>query len=357
MSPASPHGAPAAPRVAILVTPESTASVVYGLFDLFKSAGRDWSLVVEGRPGPALLDPVLVSARAGTVPAANGVPIPTQLSLVDCAAPAVVCIPELLISPGDPLDGRFAVEVDWVRRCHAGGALLATACSGALLLAEAGLLDGQDATTHWAFCELLQRRHPRVRVRPQRALVTAGEGQRLVMAGGGSSWLDMALYVIARCANVEAAMQVARLSLIDWHHIGQQPFARVARTAQTQDALVGRCQSWIAEHYAEPAPVAAMARVSGLPQRSFQRRFRLATGMAPLEYVHTLRIEEAKHLLETSALPLEAVAQEVGYDDAAFFGRLFRRQVGLSAAQYRRRFGGLRGALQPPAGALQPAAR
>ncbi len=182
-------------------------------------------------------------------------------------------------------------------------------------------------------------------MQPQRALVATGDGHRLVMAGGGSSWMDLGLYIIARCLSVETAMQVARVLLIDWHHVGQQPFARVARSRQVDDALIGRSQAWIAEHYANPAPVAAMVQQSGLPQRSFQRRFKLATGMAPLEYVHTMRIEEAKHLLETSALPIAAVAEEVGYDDAAFFGRLFRRQVNLTPPQYRRRFGGLRAAL------------
>jgi len=101
----------------------------------------------------------------------------------------------------------------------------------------------------------------------------------------------------------------------------------------------------VADHYAHPAPVAAMAEQTGLPPRSFQRRFKAATGMAPLEYVHSLRIEEAKHLLETGELPLAAVAQEVGYEDAAYFSRLFRRQVNMSPAQYRRRFGGMRAAL------------
>jgi transcriptional regulator GlxA family with amidase domain len=250
-----------------------------------------------------------------------------------------------MIAPQQPLDGLFAAEVDWVRRCHANGALLATACSGAVLLGEAGLLDGQDATTHWAFCDMLQRRYPLARVRPQRAMVTAGDGQRLVMAGGGSSWMDLALYLIARLSGIEAAMQVARLNLIDWHHIGQQPFARLAKSRQVEDAVIGRCQAWIAEHYTHPAPVTAMTQHSGLAERSFQRRFKLATGMTPMEYIQTLRIEEAKHLLETTAGPIEAVAEEVGYDDAAFFSRLFRRSVNLTPAQYRRRFGGMREAL------------
>src|SRR5690606_32934508 len=97
------------------------------------------------------------------------------------------------------------------------------------------------------------------------------------------------------------------------------------------------------------APVAAMVQRSGLPERSFKRRFAHATGMSPLEYVHTLRLEEAKQMLESGALPVEAIANEVGYEDPGFFSRLFRRHVGMTPAQYRKRFGALRDKLQSTA--------
>ncbi len=141
-------------------------------------------------------------------------------------------------------------------------------------------------------------------------------------------------------------MQVARINLIDWHEIGQQPFARLARSRQVDDAVIAHCQTWIAEHYNEAAPVAAMVRLSGLPERSFKRRFQVATGMSPLEYVHTLRLEEAKQMLESEDKSIEAIANEVGYEDAAFFSRLFKRNVNLTPAQYRRRFGSMRRALR-----------
>jgi transcriptional regulator GlxA family with amidase domain len=338
----------ASPRahVAILAFPEASASVVYGMYDLFMSAGRDWGVIVEGRPGPVLLQPQVVARQAAPFAAANGVTITPEATLADCRSPGTVCIPEVAVPPGEPLAGRFTAEVEWLRRCHEQGAVLATACSGALLLAEAGLLDGHEATTHWAYCDILARRYPKVTVRPQRALVVSGEGQRLVMAGGGTSWLDLALYLIARSAGIEAAMQVARINLIDWHDVGQQPFARLARSRQVDDAVIARCQTWIAEHYHESAPVAAMVRLSGLPERSFKRRFRQATGMSPLEYVHTLRLEEAKQMLESGEAPVEAIANEVGYEDAGFFSRLFRRSVSLTPAQYRKRFGAMRRALQ-----------
>ncbi|MFO1324449.1 MAG: helix-turn-helix domain-containing protein [Burkholderiales bacterium] len=336
---------PAAVSVAILAFPETTASVTYGMYDLFKAAGREWGMVVDGRPGPERVNPCIVSAQPGAFVAANDVQIVPQATLDDRLDARIVCVPELAVPPKEALAGRFGAEIDWLKRCHARGATLATACSGAVLLAEAGLLDGHEATTHWAYCDVLSSRYPAVKVRKDRALVVSGDGQRLVMAGGGTSWQDLALYLIARFVDVDTAMQVARINLIDWHAVGQQPFARLARSTQVDDAVIARCQTWIADHYDEPAPVAAMVQVSGLPERSFKRRFLQATGMSPLEYVHTLRLEEAKQMLEAGNRPIEAIAGEVGYEDAGFFSRLFRRHVHLTPAQYRKRFGSMRRAL------------
>ncbi|MCC7486463.1 MAG: helix-turn-helix domain-containing protein [Burkholderiales bacterium] len=248
--------------VAVLTVPEVTASVVYGMHDLFLSAGRDWPCVVEGMPGTQRMQPVIVARHAGPLAVANGVVIHAAAPFASHPHPDVVCVPELFLPPVEPLAGRFVEEVDWLRRCHANGAVIATACSGALLLAESGLLDGEEATTHWAYCDAMTRRYPKVTVRTQRALVIAGPEHRLVMAGGGTTWLDLALYLIAR----------------------------------------------------------------------------------------TVGVEEAKHLLETGEQPVEAVAREAGYEDPGFFSRLFRRKVGLSPAQYRRRFGAMRKALDPGRG-------
>lgn len=340
------HPARAHPvSIAILAVPEATASVTYGMFDLFMSTGRDWGTVVNGEPGPALMAPQIVASRTGPFVAGNGIALTAHAGLADTRSPDIVCIPELMVAPSESIGGRFVPEVEWVKACYERGSMVATACSGALLLAEAGLLDGRDATTHWAYTSVFARRYPSVRVRTRQAMVVTGEGQRIVMAGGGSSWLDLALYLIARTVSVEAAMQVAKLNLVNWHNVGQQPFARLARSTQGDDAIIGRCQSWIAEHYDEPSPVAGMLRMSGLAERSFKRRFKEATGMAPIDYVHTLRLEEAKHMLEASEQTIESIANEVGYEDASFFGRLFRRHVQLTPAQYRKRFGSMRRAL------------
>jgi transcriptional regulator GlxA family with amidase domain len=334
------------PRIAILALPEATASVVYGMFDLFCSAGRDWGVVVDGKPGASVVEPAIVAREAAALSLANGVQVTPHASIQAPTRFDVVCVPELAIPPSEPVTGRYLPELAWLRSQHEQGALLATSCSGAVLPAEAGLLDGCEATTHWAYCDALRTRYPKVTVCPERALVVSGPGQSLIMAGGGTTWLDLALYLIARLVDLETAMQAARVNLIDWHAVGQQPFARLAQTRQVDDAAIARCQAWIARQYAVAAPVASMVRLSGLPERTFKRRFQAATGMAPLAYVHALRLEEAKHRLETSSAPIEHIARDVGYEDAAFFARLFKRAVRLTPAQYRRKFAGLRQTLK-----------
>jgi transcriptional regulator GlxA family with amidase domain len=331
--------------IAILVFPDTTASVVYGMYDLFLSAGRDWDLLTDGTPGPELIRPMLTARQAEPLEVANGVRLVPHVSLADCPDCSVICVPEVSLPPGEPLFERFSDEIEWLRQRHRDGATLAASCSGSMLLAETGLLNGWEGTTHWGWCDVMRKRFPEVSVRTRQALVVTGDGQRLIMAGGGTTWIDLALYLIARSVGLDHALKVARVNLIDWHHSGQQPFARLARTRQVEDAVIARCQSWIAENYDQRNPVTAMVRLSGLAERSFKRRFQQATGMSPLEYVHALRLEEAKQMLEASDLPIEAIANEVGYEDAGFFTRLFRRKVNLTPAQYRRRFGELRESL------------
>jgi transcriptional regulator GlxA family with amidase domain len=324
--------------VALLAAPEVTASTLYGFYDALCSAGRDWRLLHGLAESTPPFRPLIVSRDGQRVAGANGVPIEPDAAFADCPAPDVVCVTDLLLPPGEPLGERYAAEIDWLRECHAAGALLASACSGALLLARTGLLDGLDATSHWAYCDALQRDHPGTRWQADRGLVVAGETQRIVTAGSGVVWHQLVLFLIARYAGPEHAMQVARINLLDINSTSATAYASLTHGAQAADPLIARCQEWAALNYPSESPVAQMVALSGLPERTFKRRFTRATGMSPLEYVHTLRLEEAKQMLESSHTPVEAIAHEVGYQDPSFFNRLFRRKVALTPAQYRRRF-------------------
>lgn len=338
-------GPPRPLRVAILVLPGLTsASVAYGMYDVLSGVGRRYEMLIC-RPPPAegpLVDAGLVSPEGGDVAIAYGVVLRGTRPLAEHDPPGgqkpdIVCVPSVSAPPDRPIGPPEMVR-DWLRRCHASGAMLATVCSGALVLAEAGLLDGSEATTHWAFAAGLRQRHPSVRVCPERVLVPTGPGARVVTASGYSSWQDLMLYLVHRFFGAERARQVAKVHLFQQHVAGQLPFAALAATAQHADRAVREAQLWLAENYHAAHPVIGMAARAGLPERSFNRRFRAATGLSPLDYVHALRVEEAKQMLETSDLPVDAVAEEVGYEDPAFFRRLFRRHVAMTPAGYRRAF-------------------
>ncbi|KSV94479.1 GlxA family transcriptional regulator [Sinorhizobium sp. GL28] len=329
-------------NVAILAVPEVTASALFGMFDLFSSPGRDWSYIVTGEAGEQRMRPYIVARSREGFEAANGIRVKPDHDFNGCPRPDIVCIPDFFVNPGESVTGQYEPEARWLKRSHEDGAMLASACSGAVLLGEAGLLVNCDATIHWGYVATLTNNYPGVRVRVDRSLVLTGEAQRIVMAGGGSSWQDLALYLIARFVGLKEAMEVAKVYMLQWHDMGQQPFASLVGLRQTSDVVINRCQRWLAMNYKAHTPVAAMVALSGLPERSFIRRFTKAAGMTPLDYVHALRIEEAKQMLETTDLPIEAVANEVGYEDASFFGRLFRRETSLTPGHYRLRFGFLR---------------
>jgi transcriptional regulator GlxA family with amidase domain len=234
--------------------------------------------------------------------------------------------------------GRWPEAVRWVRERYRAGAVVGTVCTGSLLLAESGLLDGREATTHWAAARLFASHYPAVRLCPERILVAADAEQRIVTSGGASSWEDLALHFIDRyCGKVEA-VRTAKLFQFGDRSEGQLPYAAMPRPRRHEDAAVADCQAWLADHYDVATPVARMVERSGLAERTFKRRFRKATGYSPVEYVQTLRIEEAKDLLERTAMATDEIASEVGYEDSAFFRRLYKRHTGITPARYRRRF-------------------
>lgn len=324
--------------VALLVVPEATASALYGMLDVLASAGRDWAMLTTGQAGAPLFAPSLVAQDTAGFRGPNGAWIQPDGPLPDPAAVEIVIVPELAINPNLPAASAHEAEGAWLRACRDAGAMVCSVCSGSMLLAESGILAGAEATTHWAFTDALRRRYPDITVRADRVLVASGPGHRIVTAGGAASWSDLLLYLTGRLFGADQAVRLAKIHLLQWHVAGQLPFASLTLATQHDDAVIAACQEWLADHYREPNPVTALVARSGLPERTFKRRFARATGFAPIQYVQNLRVEEAKQLLETTADPVEDVACAVGYDDGTFFRGLFRRMVGETPAAYRRRF-------------------
>jgi len=185
---------------------------------------------------------------------------------------------------------------------------------------------------------LFEREFPDVQLHMDRVVVQSGAGHKVVCSGGASSWQDLCLMLIAKYAGTEEALRLSKFFLFQWHRDGQLPFASMNQNINHGDAAILKCQEWIANHYERADAVTEMAAQSGLPKRTFDRRFKAATGYAPLGYIQALRIEEAKQLLETTDTPAEQIGREVGYEDAASFRRLFKRTSGMSPGDYRKNF-------------------
>jgi transcriptional regulator GlxA family with amidase domain len=327
--------------VSLLALPDSTPTALYGLYEIFAAVGRVWS-ELTGEPAAAReMDVRIVSPSRTPFACAMGAVISPHASLDETARTDVVVITDLALATDMDPRGRWPDVANWVRMQFEGGATVCSVCTGSVLLAEAGLLDGREATSHWSATGVFDAYYPAVKLRPERILSPVGPDHRLVTCGGMASWEDLALYLVARYCGEAEAVRIAKVFVLGDRSEGQLPFAAMARPRRQEDAVISRCLAWLAEHYDEPYPVARMMALSGLAERTFKRRFRAATGYAPVEYVQSLRIEEAKHLLETGDESTDGVGRRVGYEDATFFRRLFKRRTGVTPSRYRQRFRGM----------------
>lgn len=218
------------------------------------------------------------------------------------------------------------------------GVIIGSVCSGSVLLGCAGLLDGKPATTHWVFADHFRHFFPEIDIQPDRILLPVEPDYRIITAGGMSAWEDFVLYLIARFHGEAIAIKAAKFYLFGDRSEGQILYAARLIPKRHEDAAIASAQTWLAEHYSSPNCIDKMTVNSGLPARTFKRRFKQATGMTPIEYMQCLRIEEAKQILEATDDAIDAIVPVIGYDDPASFRRLFKRLTGVTPGKYRQRF-------------------
>jgi transcriptional regulator GlxA family with amidase domain len=332
----------------ILAVPESAGSAIYGLVDVFASTGTLWLDLVGDEPGQRLIRPKIVSLSRAPFQCGNGIPVTPDLTLAEATAADIIVIPELWLAPDDDLKDRYAELKEWLRKRHQAGSIIYSACSGAVLLAAAGLLKGKAATSHWGYADLFRRRFPDVRFIPEPNIVFADESGRIVTAGGATAWHDLAIHIISRHCSPGEALHIAKVYLLQWHGDGQLPFTSLVRRQAHADSVVRRAEEWLRKHFRESQAVAGVVAECGIPERSLKRRFAAATGSTVIGYVQNLRIEEAKRLLETGDTSLDDIAAAVGYENPAFFRKLFKRCAGLTAGHYRRMFRPIHDAARAP---------
>lgn len=329
---------PTAIEALITALPETAGSALYGMVDVLAATGTLWRQLIGEEAAGSLIRPTIVALSREAFRCGNGIPVVPDVSVDQDPVADIVILPELWLAPDDDMKGRYPELLDWIRRRHRAGSTIYSACSGAVLLAATGLLDGREATSHWGYQDLFRTRFPEVRFRPEPNLVFADRTGRIVTAGGTTSWHDLAIHIISRHCNPGEALRIAKVYLLKWHGEGQLPYASLVRRQPHADAMVRRAEDWLAQHFRQLHAVSAVVAASGIPERSLKRRFKAATGSTLIDHVQNLRVEEAKRLLERGHGSFEEIAAEVGYENPAFFRRLFKRCTGLTPGEYRRMF-------------------
>jgi AraC family transcriptional activator FtrA len=308
-------------RVAVLVCPQHSLASVAMVMDAFRMANQ--------LPGGVRFALTRVSEDGQAVPHADG-------RLVVDAGPEALAQMDLVVVPSLWAQGEAAVAhntrlVQALRDLPA-EVLLAAFCSGAYLVAAAGRLDGRRATTHWLLAKGLARRYPQVEVDPALNLTHDGG---VICSGGSLAAIDGCLYAVQQLAGRQVARQLSRLLVTDLQRGPQTRFMPPAGMRRHNDAEVQWLQAHMAEHLAEPRCLAQLAQAVHMTVRTLQRRFMAATGVTPMAYLQTLRMEASQDLLASERLSVVEVAAKVGYQDRVAFGRLFKKTTGMTPAAFR----------------------
>jgi transcriptional regulator GlxA family with amidase domain len=313
-------------EIGIVHYPGAQVACILGLTDLFGIAST--IALNQGRSGQTAL------RVTHWKPIDN---FDANLSCVFDSAPRGSPQPRTLIIPPtvvDPDPDIPAGVVSWIRNRHAAGAMLVSLCSGAFILAETGLVDGQTVATHHFWAKALAKRFPKIVVDTDRRIVDHGD---IITAGGFLSWVDIGLLLVDRVLGPAIGAETARFVLDDQAAREARYFTGFAPPQTHGDRAVLKAQAWV--HMRDGrGSVAALATAAGLERRTLLRRFASATGMSPMEYCRRVRIARARELLEGGELPQKEIAQSLGYRDVASFARAFCKAVGLAPGAYREKF-------------------
>lgn len=306
-------------EIGLLVYPDCQLSAVYGLTDLFRIAG-EWSdgSVVRVSHWHAVGSEVICKwdSHSG----------PHKLSFV--ISPPSIVMPESMVAQ--------PAAAAWMRAQHSDGATLCSVCAGAFVLAETGLIDGRNATTHWAFADQLAQRFPKVRLAAERLVLDEGD---IVTAGGILAWTDLGLTLVERLLGASVMLATARFLLTEPPRSSQRPYTTFIPRFEHSDDGIRRAQHYIHAHAAERLGIGKLHTIAGMTERTFLRRFHAATGHRPNEYLQQVRVAKAQELLEQTTTPVDSIAWQTGYSDPSAFRKAFQKFTGLAPASYRMQFG------------------
>lgn len=320
--------------VTVVLLDDGYASTALMPIEIFHSAGALWRELKGEAPEPRFrVSTVSLDGKAVRSPYA-GLMMTPQGGISDVARTDVIVVPTSGLAMDEKLL-EHSTLLPWLSHHHARGAYVAGVCMGAGYLAEAGLLDGRIATTHWAIAPEFAKRWPKV---DWRADMFVTEDARLLCSGGLTAAADVSLYLVEKLCGHEVAVQTAKALLLTMPRTNQSGYAVLPLSPPHNDDAVRGVEQVLQRQFTEPLSVEKLAECAGMSSRTFLRRFKAATGRMPGAYLQAVRVEMAKAMLERERSSVQSIAHAVGYDDVSFFRSLFKRATGMTPAEYRTHF-------------------
>ncbi|HVX98760.1 MAG TPA: helix-turn-helix domain-containing protein [Pseudorhodoplanes sp.] len=319
--------------VTVVLLDGGYASTAIGPVEVFHSAGLLWNWL-HGQPQKPRFRVRTASIDGRRVRSLCAFGLVPDCAIDDVKKTDIIILPA---SGWDVIShiAQHTALLPWLRKWHRRGALIAGICTGVAFLAEAGLLDDREATTHWGVADIMRERYPKVRWRPEHFVTEDGP---IFCSGGVYASIDLSLYLVEKFCGHEVAVQCAKALLVSMPRARQTGYSVVPLSRPHSDETIREIEHYLQGHFHQDMPVGALASRAGLGERTFLRRFKAATGRVPGAYLQMLRIAAAKEMLERSSEPIQRVCEKVGYEDMAFFRSLFKRYAGMTPADYRSRF-------------------
>ncbi len=321
-------------KVTILGLYNTMATTIFGPMDILNQAGRLWNRVINAPPTP-FFDVTVATADGEPIRSVNNIHIEPHCSIAQVKQTDLIIIASATYI--DRILENSPELIPWILRHYHQGAHVASICTGVFLLAETGLLDGKSATLHWGFVDMFRNRYPQIAVRQDRMFLDHG---RLYCSAGVTAGMDLSLYLVEKFCGRKPAVESAKTMVLDMGREKQTPYASLPASKDHGDPVVLKAQAWMAGHQTETVDYDGLAKAFRMSRRSLERRFKRATGITPLGYLQQLRVENAKGMLEEGALTFNEIAYRVGYEDVAFFRKIFIRLTGLRPKEYQQRFTG-----------------
>jgi transcriptional regulator GlxA family with amidase domain len=309
----------------------STISCVVGTYDLFSTANSYWKGI-----GKRELFKIELAGISKKTEFCDGlVTMKPQTNISAISKTDLIIIPSNLVRSYEKAAKGNQLLIDWIANQYKEGAEIASMCTGAFMLASAGVLDGKSCSTHWSYADTFRSMFPGVNLQPDQ-LITDENG--VYTNGGAYSFLNLLIYLVEKYYDRQTAIYCSKIFQIEMDRNSQSAFTIFTGQKLHGDEMVKKAQAYIESKLHEKISVENLSQKFAVGRRNFDRRFIKATGNTPVEYTQRVKVESAKKAFETSRKTINEVMYEVGYSDIKAFREIFRKITGLTPIDYRNKY-------------------